>query len=392
MRALFCAMSLVFLLIAPTSAVGVQVVDTLTVGHPLGDLAWDGSTMWMCDRSSPIVRRDPSTGEILQSIRLRLPHVADFGLEWDGQRLWVGALDGSADIYQLNPLDGSILGSIYLRNDPSGGGGIRAIARKDHELWVLLDFGGSESFIARVDPVTGNVSNALRRTEPALFGLAWDGFAFVTCSYASKMIYRIEPESGRILSQFPAPAVEASSPMGLGWDGRYLWVASYPHLYKLDVDAQPIEPLRIARSQRGPRYAGRGKDLSFDEGLFWYTEVYDDGIYLLDLGFPSRVVRHLQLTYGPTGIERVGSSLWTTYNYFLGGNLIELDVDSGEILRVLAFRPNRWPLGMDYDGTDLWVVSANSGGADSLYRVSTVDGEITATIPTTQVMSQFQRR
>ena len=385
MRALFCGLGFLLLRIvcAPASGLGAQVVDTLTVGptDPLGDLAWDGSTMWTCDRSSAIVRLDPSTGAILQGIRLRLPHVVDFGLEWDGQHLWVGALDGSADLYRLNPLDGSILGSLYLRNDPTGGGPVLAIARKDGELWVLQSSGG-DSYIERVDPVTGNVSNALRRTEPALFGLAWDGSAFVTCSYSAKMIYRIEPQSGRILSQFPAPSEEGSSPTGLGWDGRYLWVASYPRFYKLDLDAQPVEPLAIARIQRGPHYADRrGGDLGFDGGLFWYT-LSESGLYLLDLGFPSSVVRHLQTTYAPTGIERVGSSLWTTYNYFFGGSLVEHDVDSGGILRVLPFPSSRWPLGMDYDGKDLWVVGARPRAADSIYCISPVDGRTVAAIPT----------
>jgi streptogramin lyase len=384
MRALFRAFRLLLLSIVgfPASVLGAQVVDTLTVGFadPVGDLAWDGSTMWTCDRSGPIVRRDPTTGAILQTIRLRLPHVVDFGIEWDGRQLWVGAGDGSAHLYRLNPLDGSIQGSMYLRNDPSGGGGVLAIARKDEELWVLQNSGG-DSYISRVDPVTGDVSNVLRRTEPTLFGLAWDGSAFVTCSYSAKMIYRIDPQTGRILSQFPGPSDEGSSLTGLGWDGRYLWVSSWPHLYKLDIDAQPVEPLRVALIQRGPRYAGRGKDLGFDGGLLWYTEVYGDDIYLLDLGLPSRVVRQLHTAYGPTGIERVGSSLWTTYNYFLGGDLIELNVDSGEIQRVLPFSPHGLPLGMDYDGMDLWVVGARMDAADSLYRVSTVDGEILAAIP-----------
>ena len=93
--------------------------------------------------------------------------VVGFGIEWDGRQLWVGASDGSADLYRLNPLDGSILGSMYLRNDPSGGGDVLAIARKDDEIWVLLNF-GPECYIGRVDPGTGDVSNALRRTEPDL--------------------------------------------------------------------------------------------------------------------------------------------------------------------------------------------------------------------------------
>jgi hypothetical protein len=88
------------------------------------------------------------------------------------------------------------------------------------------------------------------------------------------------------------------------------------------------------------------------------------------------------MSYAPTGIERVGSSLWTTYNYFLGGNIIEVDVDSGAILRVLPFPRGRMPLGMDYDGQDLWIVNARMSDTDSLVRVSTQDGRILASIPT----------
>ena len=373
---------LLALAIQSSPAAGAQVVDTFTVGvsDPVGDMAWDGSTMWMCDRSSAIERRDPSTGHIVQGFRLELPHVTDFGLEWDGTQLWVSALDGSASLYRLNPLDGSILGSMYLRNDPTGGGGIFALARKGDQLWALLGF-GPQSYIARIDPQTGEVSEAQLRREPSLFGLAWDGSAFVTCSYSAQMLYRIDPQNGRVLSAFPSPS--GGSPTGLGWDGRYLWVTSYPHLYKMDLDAQACEPLRIALIQRGPRHAGRGKDLDWDDGGLWYTEVYDAGVYLLDSSWPSSVIRHLQLAFSPTGIKRLGPSLWTTYNHIFGGNLIELDLDSGAMRRVLPFRQGMHPLGMDFDGQDLLVVGGSSrpSRADSIYRVSPLDGAIVGGIP-----------
>ena len=83
-------------------------------------------------------------------------------------------------------------------------------------------------------------------------GLEWiDGKLWVTVP-PSATTYELDPASGAILRQFPAPG---NRPHGLAWDGNLLWVAetTAPHDHRLHAGRRGA-----ARPRDGPRPRPKG--------------------------------------------------------------------------------------------------------------------------------------
>lgn len=95
-------------------------------------------------------------------------------------------------------------------------------------------------------------------------GLEWiDGTLWVTVPPAA-MTYQLDPTTGAVLRQFPAPG---KRPHGLAWDGALLWVAETTHRtitgYTLDGDAR-----RVLALAPGPDPHG----LTYRDGALWYCD------------------------------------------------------------------------------------------------------------------------
>ncbi len=80
--------------------------------------------------------------------------------------------------------------------------------------------------------------------------------------------YELDPASGAILRQFPAPG---NRPHGLAWDGELLWVAETAHRtitgYTLDGDVR-----RVLAMEPGPDEGANPHGLTYHDGLLWYCD------------------------------------------------------------------------------------------------------------------------
>jgi outer membrane protein assembly factor BamB len=129
------------------------IVSTIPApGSLIGGLAWDGSALWACpEQDGHIYRIDPSDGSVLAVINGTGVGDGDpngTGLAWDGQYLWQN--DHTDDrIYQLDPSDGSVIRSIPAPSTWAGGLGYHA------GVLVYYDVAGGQIF--QLDAADGTV-------------------------------------------------------------------------------------------------------------------------------------------------------------------------------------------------------------------------------------------
>lgn len=98
-------------------------------------MEWDGTAFRIADSGSPdekILQVD-STGQLLGSFLF--PGDSPFGLTWDGNMIWCANnnMGGSAIIYQLDPVDGTICCSFPC---PNGGGSANGLTWDGQYLWI----------------------------------------------------------------------------------------------------------------------------------------------------------------------------------------------------------------------------------------------------------------
>jgi sugar lactone lactonase YvrE len=86
-------------------------------------------------------------------------------------------------------------------------------------------------------------------------------------------IYQIDPRSGRVLLNLPAPG---HHPGGIAFDGSYLWVVDCDARKLLRVD---VEEGRVSRKVESPGFYPTG--LAYDGFHFWCADAATGRIYRL---------------------------------------------------------------------------------------------------------------
>lgn len=158
----------------------------------------------------------------------------------------------------------------------------------------------------------------LRVREPR--GVAWDGNRFWVVDNREKAVHQVDPESGTILRTFEVPidfdkkraVLEAAA-----FDGKYLWVAYFAGWSSkiLKMDAETGEVLQSMFAKGHPRA------LATDGRRLWMVS-YNQGKY--------------------TGV--------------ISERTIMVDTDQMNLSQKFIGRtPGKQPLGMAYDGRDLWI-------------------------------------
>lgn len=265
------------------SSRAISVVHSF--GFPSGwsyarDAAWDGSHLWIGENlNSRIYRIDPVTGSVISSFYG--PDSNPWGLAWNGTNLH------SATITMYHYPPGDTL--------PDWVHCVTTTGTKLYK-WLAPDSPDATPHGAAYDLITGRL---------------WlsDGY------YG--MIYELDPSNGNIFSSYSFPG---SEPLGLTWDGNYLYAIDGPNLtlLKLDKAGNVIDSVSIASLGSDP------EGLTWDGQYFWITENQTNTIYQIDAGMNALTTDVTQISETTGGVANLtlNADPGNAYrNYIIAGSV-----------------------------------------------------------------------
>jgi hypothetical protein len=110
------------------------------------------------------------------------------------------------------------------------------------------------------------------KETPTVTGLSWDGSKFWVSDVTNKMIYQLDPNTGKRLNAFPYDG----TPNGLIWGGDSLWVLSKDRvaIEKVTLTGERLFSLSI----QGTWPSG----LAWDGKYFWYSDANEGTISIFN--------------------------------------------------------------------------------------------------------------
>lgn len=193
------------------------------------------------------------------------------GLQTAADGLWILDQEDPNKVFKVNYEDGSVLREIQTEGFHASG-----ITLGNGALWIASTFGLTT---LKVDIETGKTLKtfdtpgvgdpkwgAARGRQAGAHGLEWvDGKYWIAVPPAMAL-YQIEPETGKVLHQIPAPG---ERPHGIAWHEGYIWCVESNHraIYKIDPkDGRLLEKLQLSADDPEPH------GMSMRNGEFWYCD------------------------------------------------------------------------------------------------------------------------
>jgi uncharacterized repeat protein (TIGR01451 family) len=176
-----------------------------------GGLAFDGTDLWEADfYGGGVYRIDPAGCGVLASLPSPGRYLGD--MAWDGTHLWVGAevwngSDYDEKVLRLDPADGMVVDEIPL-TDTASGPHVGA-AFGDGYLWVSAD-----AWLLRYDANSGQLLGSTPLPVPRPEGLAWDGEYLWVSSFDDGLVYQLEAPLPAEADLSLAKDVAGSGPTG----------------------------------------------------------------------------------------------------------------------------------------------------------------------------------
>jgi len=185
-------------------------------------------------------------------------------------------------------------------------------------------------------------------------GLTWDGTYLWNADDGTGKIYKIDPSNGNIVKSYNAPE---PLPHGLAWDGTYLWSSDNSYetkkIYKLYVGTYKLWVVKSFDTP-GPNQG----DLAWDGTYLWHADSWYDKIYKIDPSNGNVIYSFDSPDSEPTGLAWDGTYLWhadATFNNWLPGKIYKIDPSNGNVIYSFD-SPGPHPEGLAWDGTYLWNV------------------------------------
>ncbi len=138
-------------------------------------------------------------------------------------------------------------------------------------LWLADSFTDK---IYKIDPESGKIINSFDSPGYQPEGLAWDGKNLWHIDAGEKYMYRLDPETGEALSVLES---NSSNPRDLAWDGEYIWIADYRKDILLKVST--VDGMMV---ENFPSPASEPAGLAFDGKYLWVADRAEDRIYLVN--------------------------------------------------------------------------------------------------------------
>jgi len=214
------------------------------------------------------------------------------------------------------------------------------------------------ALLSSVHAVQAYPGQVLRKfAAPGQFGtgLCYDGRYLWMADYKSDRLYKIDPATGKKVSDIPSPGFW---PMGLAYDGQNLWNIDGRQKKIFKVDPQSGAILTAIDSP-----SGSPEGLAWDGETLWLSDAREKSIMRLDLDDGTAVRIFAAPAQSPQGLAWDGTYLWCADR--LSDELHMIDPRSGEVI-IVAKSPGPFPRGLAYDGTYLWNLDYQN---DEIYQL-----------------------
>ena len=257
---------LILILAAPMARAQLTVVDSFNPSQAGGlcSLAYDfrAGTIWVYDCSVNDFQEYAEDGSFLRS----LPRPGESANDVDidvapeeltlagtliprGTPLFVNGESGTADIYAVDPTDGSVIASLVtdFGNSHVVGAAYHPIRNTFFLVQDRVPIAALENIIAEIDPATGDVLNSFQITD--LFSVNFgdldicntSGNLFVASSAESRFI-EFEPDGAFVAYHALPGGVGGLSGVGLSCETGQAWVGSTGGtVWLLEGDVLPVE-------------------------------------------------------------------------------------------------------------------------------------------------------
>jgi len=230
-------------------------------------------------------------------------------------------------------------------------------------FFSFLVFGGMLlNLSSYVFAITGDVEKSFPSPASCPTGLTFDGKYLWSCDRKTDMIYKIEPENGRVIDSIPSPGFQ---PIGLTWDGQFLWNVDAEEnlIFQIDPKTGVAVKTLSAPTQRSEGLAWDGKYLwiADSDGKQIQQISTDDGTTIHSLPSPSS---------DPCGLTYDGKYLWVSDR--ISNMIYMITPDEGNVI-IFFDAPGPYARGLAWDGNSLWNVDYQT---DRIYKLKIHDQEI----------------
>lgn len=216
------------------------------------------------------------------------------------------------------------------------------------KLTVTDDAGLSNSLEKTLTVVQSAVS-AVKKSLPAPgqgpAGITWDGSALWvvdTQDFETYKLYKIDPQSGSVLSSIEAPTI---IPDALTWDGSRLWLIDGAEGKLVQIDPSNG---KVLKTLTAPGTYPTG--IAWDGSALWVADADDLKIYKIN-PITGKVIDSFDAPGGfPTGLVWDGKFLWHLDTV----SIYKLDPNGGAVLAEYE-APREQLADLTWDGQFLWA-------------------------------------
>ncbi len=198
--------------------------------------------------------------------------------------------------------------------------------------------------------------------------LAWDGLHLWLLDSGAAKVYQIDPASGSIEDEI---ALGVTSPRAIACEEGYLWVSGERDQLLVRMD---LAQRRTDRTLPAPRLGESDEraelgGLTWGGGTLWCGQLagWSSRIQQVD-PVTGQVLRWFFSTGYPVAVETDGRRLWTATPTVRGdvARIFQHDLAT-EDYQTQFNGPGQHPVGLAFDGRDLWCVDA---GLRRIFRLA----------------------
>ncbi|MCF8331040.1 MAG: hypothetical protein K9H84_01165 [Bacteroidales bacterium] len=199
-------------------------------------------------------------------------------------------------------------------------------------------------------------------------GMAWDGEHLWVADRASKMLYGLNPATGKIQQAIYSPGYW---PRGVAWDGEALWNVDIKGGLPLSENYQGVvyrvspDDGTVLRTVRLSVKKATG--LAWDGKYLWVADDTRNRLVQINPHDGTTIKSFKAPTNHSNGLTYDGRYLWVSDRY--RDEIYMVEPEDGTVLQILE-APGKYTRGLAYDGQCLWAADSE---VDKIFKLTVND-------------------